>query len=268
MTPAVYALPIAAFLAGFVDAIAGGGGLITLPVLLATGIPPHTALATNKGQSTFGAITSAVTYWRRGGIDKPRAPRNFALGFVGALLGAALVLAVPREPLRPIILVLLVFAAAFVLFPRRARPAKASPTVEDAKNEVAPEAAARRGITPTLPVVLAIPLGIGFYDGFFGPGTGSLLIIAFVLAYHDDLTRASGNAKVVNLASNLAALVWFAARGTILWEVALPMAGANMLGAFVGARAALHVGDRLVRSLVAAVVLCLILKIGWDLFAI
>jgi len=106
---------------------------------------------------------------------------------------------------------------------------------------------------------------LGFYDGFFGPGVGSMLIVVFVMLFGDTLTRASGNAKVVNLASNLAALLLFASRGAVLWKIALPMAAANATGAFVGARLAVKRGDRFVRVVVLIVVAALVLKIGLDL---
>lgn len=241
----ILALAAASFAAGFVDAVAGGGGLITLPALLAAGIPPHAALATNKGQATFGAISSAASFWARGVVDRKRAPIGFAFGVVGSLLGAALVLRVPPGPLKPLVLGLLVVAAVIVMWPRKAPP---------------PETATR-GPWAAMPIALAM----GFYDGFFGPGTGSLLIVAFVLVYREALLSASGNAKVVNLASNLAALAIFTIKGAVLWRVALPMAAANALGAATGARVAMKHGDRFVRVVVVLVVAALVAKIAWDL---
>jgi uncharacterized membrane protein YfcA len=110
-----------------------------------------------------------------------------------------------------------------------------------------------------------IAFALGFYDGFFGPGVGSMLIVAFVLVFGDALTRASGNAKVVNLASNLAALILFSIKGAVLWKIALPMAAANATGAFVGARLAVKRGDRFVRLVVLGVVTVLVLKMAHDL---
>ncbi len=239
-------LALAAFAAGFVDAVAGGGGLLTLPALLAAGLPPHAALATNKGQAVFGAVSSAVGFWRRDGVDRSRAPISFAFGLVGSFLGAAAVLAVPPGPLKPIVLVLLLLAAVVVSWPRRSRATTAPATRW-----------------------LAAPIGValGFYDGFFGPGTGSLLIVAFVVVFGDPLVRASGNAKITNLASNVAAVSLFAWRGEVMWRVALPMAAANALGATLGARTALRGGDRLVRVVVLAVVAALVVKVAWDLLA-
>lgn len=238
-------LALAAFAAGLVDAIAGGGGLLTVPSLLAAGLPPQIALATNKGQASFGAVSSFTSFWMRDGIDKKRAPLGFACGFLGSLAGAQVLLLVKPEPLKPVVLVLLILAAAFVAWPRK-------------PSEGRPHEWAMFALAP-------VALALGFYDGFFGPGVGSMLIVVFVLLFGDSLTRASGNAKVVNLASNLAALGLFASRGTILWKIALPMAAANAAGAFVGARLAVKRGDRFVRIVVLVVVGALVLKIGWDL---
>lgn len=238
-------LCLAAFSAGLVDAIAGGGGLLTVPALLTAGLPPPIALATNKGQAAFGAVSSFTSFWLRDGIDRKRAPLGFVCGFLGSLAGARVLLMVPSEPLKPVVLVLLLLAAAIVAWPRK-------PT------HGTPHAWAMVALGP-------MALGLGFYDGFFGPGVGSMLIVGFVLLFGDSMTRASGNAKVVNLASNLAALGLFAARGTILWKIALPMALANAAGAFVGARLAVRRGDKLVRSVVLVVVTALVLKMAYDL---
>jgi uncharacterized membrane protein YfcA len=246
---AIALLAFASFFAGLVDAIAGGGGLVTVPSLLAAGLPPHVALGTNKGQAVFGAIASATSFWRRKGIDRARAPIAFACGFVGSIAGALALLAVQPRVLRPLIVVLLVAAGAVVAWPRKVDPAK------------------HHGVAHAAIYGAITALGIGFYDGFFGPGTGTLLIVAFVLVFGESLTRASGNAKVVNLASNLAAVALFAFRGTILWRVALPMAAANALGASVGAHLAVHGGDRFVRVVVLIVVAALVAKLLLDLHA-
>ena len=238
-------LALSAFGAGLVDAIAGGGGLLTVPSLLAAGLPPQLAIATNKGQAAFGAVSSFVSFWSKNGIDRKRAPYGFACGFLGALAGAQVLLLVKPEPLKPIVLVLLLCAAAFVAWPRK-------------PSDGQPHAWAMMALFP-------ITFAIGFYDGFFGPGTGSMLIVVFVLLFGDTMTRASGNAKVVNLASNLAALALFAARGVVLWKIALPMAFANAAGAFIGARLAVKKGDRFVRVVVLVVVAALVGKIAIDL---
>ena len=246
MSPgAIALLALAAFAAGLVDAIAGGGGLITFPALVAAGLPPHLALGTNKGQAVFGAVSSATHFWRARGLDRNRVPLGFALGFVGSLLGALALLALRPEPLRPVIIVLLAVAAAVVVLRGHVKP---------------------RPRTPAHPrlTLAAIALVLGAYDGFFGPGVGSMLIVAFMMAFGDAITRASGNAKIVNLASNLAAVAVFTWRGTILWSVAVPMAVTNALGASLGAKLAISRGDRFVRWVVLAVVAAAMIKLGAD----
>lgn len=238
-------LALAAFGAGLVDAIAGGGGLITVPALLAAGLPPSVCLATNKGQAAFGAVSSFASFWSRDGIDRPRVPLGFAAGFVGSLTGAWTVMHIDPKPLKPIVLVLLMLAATFIAWPRKPSQGKARSWAMVALGPFA--------------------FALGFYDGFFGPGTGSILMIGFVLMFGDTLTRASGNAKAVNLASNLAALLLFSLRGAVIWRIALPMAAANALGSFVGARVALKGGDKFVRVVVLGVVTILVLKMAYDL---
>lgn len=239
-------LALTAFVAGLVDAVAGGGGLFTVPALLAVGLPPSVALATNKGQAAPGAVTSFITFFRRGGIDRKRAPLGFALGFLGSLLGARLLLAMRPEPLRPIVIALLLFALSVMLLRSRIHP-RAKPLSR-----------------PRLALIV-VALGLGAYDGFFGPGTGSLLIVAFVTFFGDSPLYASGNAKVVNLASNLAAFTLFAVRGAILWKLSVPMAAANIIGARLGARLALRQGDAFVRVVVVVVVLSVVAKLGYDM---
>jgi len=244
-------LCLAALAAGFVDAIAGGGGLLTMPALLGAGLPPHLALGTNKGQSVFGAAIALWRFQRSGLVDARRAVFTFPAGLAGAAAGAALVLALRPEVLRPVILVLLVAVAIHLAVRRPPRAATAKPL-----DAVAP-------LKPLLAV--AVALAIGAYDGFFGPGTGTFLIVAFAVLAGDGLAAASGNAKVVNFASNLASVSLFASRGVVLWEVALPMAAAQVLGAWFGAHSAIRGGDVLVRRVVLLVVVALCLKIGVDL---
>lgn len=238
-----------ALAAGVVDAIAGGGGLLTLPALLATGLPPHLALGTNKGQSVFGSFAALARFSRAGLVDGRRARVTFPAGFAGALLGAALVLVVPPAALRPIVLVLLAAAALFIGLHRpRPPPAGAEPPLR-----------ARAGIAAL------VALAIGAYDGFFGPGTGTFLIVAFVGLLGDGMAQASASAKVVNFASNLASLVLFASRGIVIWKLALPMAAAQLVGGWAGAHLAVRRGDTLVRKVVVGVALALAAKLAWDM---
>jgi len=245
--PALALLVVASFVAGTVDAIAGGGGLITLPALLAAGLPPALALGTNKGQSVFGSGAALLRYARAGLVDGRVARVTFPAGLVGSLGGAALVLLVPPTLLRPVVLALLVVVAVVLAF----RPTAPS----------APRASAHR----SLHVAAAIALVIGAYDGFFGPGTGTFLIFGFVIFFGAGMREASADAKVVNFASNLAAVALFASRGLVAWNVALPMAAGQFAGGLAGAHLAVRGGDRLVRWVVLLVVLALVVKLGADL---
>ncbi len=238
----------AAFVAGLVDAIAGGGGLVTVPALLAAGLPAPLVLGTNKGQAVFGAVSSAASFWHRRALDRGRAALGFAAGFAGSWLGARAVLAVPPKALRIVVMVLLLVAVSIVLLRRKVQPRPRQFTPAQARA-----------------ALIGIALILGGYDGFFGPGTGSMLVIAFATVFGDPLTRASGNAKVVNLASNLAAFTLFAWRGTVLWHLALPMAAANAAGAAAGAHLAVRNGDRLVGGVVVLVVLAVVVKLAVDL---
>jgi uncharacterized membrane protein YfcA len=238
---------VASFVAGTVDAIAGGGGLITLPALLAAGLPPALALGTNKGQSVWGSGAALIRYARAGLVDGRVARVTFPAGLVGSLSGAALVLLVPPTLLRPVVLGLLVVVASVLAF-RPAAPATPRPSAHR-----------------SLAVAAAIALVIGAYDGFFGPGTGTFLIFAFVIFFGAGMREASADAKVVNFASNLAAVALFASRGLVAWNVALPMAAGQFAGGLVGAHLAVRGGDRVVRWVVLLVVLALVVKLGTDL---
>lgn len=242
-------LVLVSLVAGTVDAIAGGGGLLTVPALLWAGLPPHLALGTNKGQSVFGSFSALARFSQSGLIDGRRARITFPLGLAGSLVGAALVLEVSPSALRPVVLALLASAALFVGMRRPGRT-----PLEDAPR--------RPGVTLAAG---GIALVIGGYDGFFGPGTGTFLIVAFVALLGDGLAHASASAKVVNFASNLAAVLLFASRGVVVWRVALPMAAAQLVGGWIGAHLAVRRGDALVRRVVVAVALALAAKLAWDM---
>ena len=250
------ALILAAFLAGAVDAIGGGGGLIMVPALLATGLPPHLVLGTNKGQSLFGSLAATVRYARAGLVDWNNARVTLPLAFLGALGGAALVSVIRPELLRPLVLVLLVVAAVLVTV---ARPRDES----DPRAERNSRAAGKRKIRL---IAGLIALAVGTYDGFFGPGAGTFYIAGFVGLLGLSLVRASADAKVANFASNVAAAVIFANRGTIVWSLALPLAAGQLLGGSLGAHIAVRRGDPAIRAVVLVVVLALVIKVARDLY--
>ena len=250
LSAAQYAALIgAAFLGGTVDAIAGGGGLVTVPVLLAVGLPPHAALGTNKGQSTFGSFAAWMRYRHAGLVDGRTAKISFPLGVVGSIAGAGLALLLRPEVLRPIVLALLLLTAGVIGF-GWVRPKQES-------TDHGRAAAA---------VIAVIALVLGAYDGFFGPGTGTFIIAAYIAFVHLSLPRASANAKVLNFASNFAAMVVFARGGAVLWTVAAPMAVAQVGGGFLGAHLAVRRGVGLIRSVVLLVVVALVIKIARDVY--
>jgi len=269
-------LVLAALAAGLVDAVAGGSGVIAVPALLAAGLPPHLALGTNKAQGVFGTCASTLRYARAGLLDPRRARVTFPAGLAGSLCGAALVLLVPPSTLRPMVLVLLIAVAAALALRPSAPTATATPTAILTPTSTATlTATPTPTATPTSPstwarraprlAAAAVALLLGAYDGFFGPGAGTFLILAFAFLFDLPLQRASADAKPVNFASNLAALALFSARGAVLWEVALPMAAAQFAGGWLGAHLAVRGGDRLVRALVLLVVLALVAKLATDM---
>ncbi|WDR02448.1 TSUP family transporter [Devosia algicola] len=229
--------------AGFIDAIAGGGGMIALPALLATGMPPVSALATNKMQSVFGTGMAAVTYWRRGFVKLRALLPAVALTFAGSLCGALVVKQADTSLLAVAVPVALIAIALYFLF---------APNLSDA------DKAARLGFARFVPLLGFI---IGFYDGIFGPGTGSFFTIGFVTLFGFGLTRAAGNTKVLNLTSNLAALAIFIPAGDVVWPAAIAMAIGQLLGGYFGAHTGIRFGARLIRPLVVLVSIALALKL-------
>jgi len=244
-------LCVATLFAGAMDAIAGGGGIITVPALTLAGLPPHLVLGTNKGQSVLGSLSALARFGQAGWVDRGRAPGAFALGFAGSLGGAALVLLVQPQVLRPLIAVLLVAVGLFLALRRMPTPSA--------------EASADPGRRRAAGLACLV---IGTYDGFFGPGTGTFLITAFVGILGEPVARASANAKVVNFASNLAAMILFAHRGTVVWRIALPMAAAQFVGGWIGAHVAVRNGDALVRRVAVGVVTVLVAKLAWDMVTV
>ena len=237
-------LALTSLAAGTVDAIAGGGGLLTVPALMAAGLPPHLVLATNKGQAVWGSGSAMIAFWRAGRVDRRQAVYAFPLAAIGSLAGTRLVLAISPAALPPIVIALLI-GAAVLMFVR--------PPVREVDVDARAWAAG------------ALALAIGAYDGFFGPGTGTFLIVGFVALCGRSLVHASADAKVVNFASNLAAVVLFAHSGKIVWELALPMALGQVCGGVIGAHLTLRGGARIVRVMVVLVSGALIVKLGVDL---
>ncbi len=232
MDPATLALlTLAATVAGFIDAIAGGGGLITLPALLIAGVPPAQAIATNKLQGTFGVASASVNYWRAGEIDLPLLKTAIVATAAGAALGALLVSRVDPAFLRPVMPWALIAAAAYFAL---------SPYLRDH--------APRTALAP-LAFAFAAAAPIGLYDGFFGPGAGSLYTLAFLIAGGAGLMAATARAKVLNFTSNIVSLAVFVMAGQVDFAAGLPMAFGQAAGAWVGSHVALKHGAWIIRPL-------------------
>lgn len=238
-------LMAAAFVAGFIDAVAGGGGLITLPALLASGVPPLAALATNKLQSSFGTATAFFTFARAGHVDLRRFAVPTAASFGGAALGAVTVQRIDPSFLAGFIPLLLIAMAIYFMVGPRMRE-------EDRHTRIG-----------ALGLFLFCA-GIGFYDGFFGPGTGSFFTTMLVALAGLGVVRAVAHTKLLNLASNLAALLAMIAGGHVLWLLGLAMAAASIAGGKVGAHAAMRFGSRAVRPLLVLMCLALTVKLLAD----
>ncbi len=246
-------LLLAALFAGFIDAVAGGGGLIQVPTLLVAlpGESPATVFGTNKLSSIFGTANAALRYSRRialpWGVALPAAGAAFVFSFAGA----AAVSWLPREVVRPLVLVLLVVVLVYTV----ARPGFGA------------VGGTRLARPREWRLALVAGAVLGFYDGFFGPGAGSFMIFAFVRWFRLDFLHASGAAKFVNLATNGAALAYFAPSGHVLWGIGLGMAVFNILGAILGARLALRHGSGFVRGSFVVVAALLILRLGYETFS-
>ena len=243
LAPLLFAL---ALLAGMIDAIAGGGGLITVPLLLWTGLSPVEALATNKAQAVWGSVAATVNFVRRGAVDLRRAAGAVACTFAGAALGALLVQYLASDLLERLIPLLLIGFALYFLF---------SPRVSDIDSH--------HRIGESAFALLA-GTTIGFYDGFFGPGTGTFFAMGYVALLGYNLRRATAHTKLLNFTSNLAALLFFLPGGHVAWSLALPMAAGQLLGAWMGSHLVLRHGTRLVRPVLVAASLAVSLKLLFE----
>ena len=242
-------LVIAAFIASFIDSTVGGGGLISTPALLATGMPVSFALGTNKVAAMMGSFTSVVTFWRAGKIQKKVVLFLMPLSFIGSALGAYVVYLLPAALMKNIIVVMLVAVAAYTY--RRK-------DWGDVSN-------VREFGTAILSATIFTAFSLGFYDGFFGPGTGSFLIFGFLFLGYDFVT-AAGNAKALNFASGAGALLSFAISGTVYWIYGLAMGVSMIFGAIFGSKMAIKHGASYVRPLYLCVTTILIGKQVYDLF--
>lgn len=240
------------FLAGFIDSVAGGGGLISLPAYLAAGLPPQLAAGSNKLSAGCGTLLATLRYARRGWTDTPPALLSAALALPASFLGAWVAMGLPEGALRAVMLGGLVPAAAALLCRKKERT--------DTENKRLPG-------PKRYAVCAVLGAAIGFYDGLVGPGTGTLLIIGYTFFAGYDMTTASGNAKVVNLASNVAALIAFVSRGNVLYALAVPATLCGIAGNWLGAGLAIRSGARFIRPMLLLVMAALIGKVIYDALA-
>ena len=240
----------AVFFAGAVDAIAGGGGLISLPAYLAAGLPPHFALGNNKFSSSFGTLFATLRYHQEKLIDLPVALLSAAFALAGSYLGTRSVLLVDPGFLRYVLIALIPVITVFTLLNQTMGAHDHSGAVSARRKFLLSGAAA---------------LVIGFYDGFFGPGTGSFLILFYTLALRYDFVTANANTKVVNLASNVAAVVTFMAGHKVIYAIGVPAAACGIAGNLLGARLVLQRGAKVIRPIFIAVLVLLFAKIVYDL---
>lgn len=231
-----------ALLAGFIDAIAGGGGMLVMPALLGTGMPPHLVVGTNKLIGTFGSSSASLTFIRKG-LFQPARWWAMSFGtFIGALIGAVLIYLMSAGVLKKLLPLAILLAAVYLIWPRRAQPS-AVPS-----EPPLPPHAIRRGVKLLTGGV------IGFYDGFIGPGTGAFWMAAAMKLFRLDLVAAAGVARFMNFISNLTALLTFVVFGNIDYAIGLSMGALLMLGSFAGAHSAIRYGAPFIRPVFLLVV--------------
>jgi hypothetical protein len=242
----------AVFLAGVVDSIAGGGGLLSVPAYLAAGLPPHYVLGNNKFSSSFGTLFATLRYHQHGMIDVRVAVLSAFFALIGSFLGSSAVLLLSADFLRLLLVVLIPLVAVLTLSNRSL----------GRENHSQRQTRRRKYGLAALAALL-----LGFYDGFFGPGMGMFLILFFTMALKYDFVTANANTKVVNLASNIAAVVTFIAHGKVIFVIGIPAAMAGIAGNLLGARLVIKRGSSLIRPVFIFTLLLLFGKVLYDLLA-
>lgn len=239
----LYGLPLA-FLAGFVDAVAGGGGTISIPALYFMGLSPVQVVATNKVVGIFGSGTATLQYWRKGHVNKALIIRLIPLALIGSAIGAYLVRFIDPDSFKILVAAIVLGVGILVLVNKKFGLEDRYPGLT----------------TQTLAVVLPGTLLIGLYDGFLGPGTGTFLMFMFSLVGFN-LVTASGNARTINFATNVGALAFFILGGHIVWWIGLSMGAATAIGAAVGARMAMLRGSGFVKLMYGLIVVLVVLRL-------
>lgn len=239
------------FLAGFVDSAAGGGGLISLPAYLFVGLPPHTAIGCNKFSSACGTTLSAARFFKNGAVDWQVAAISAVCSFVAAYLGIRIALMINQETLKTVLVIVLPIVAVLLLFKRNFGAENQSADIPKKKAFI---------------LAACAGLVIGFYDGLIGPGTGTIAIIVFSVGMKYDLKTASGNAKVMNLASNYASLIAVITGNKVIYSIAIPAAVFGIIGNYIGAGFAIKKGTAFIKPLMICVIVLLFGKLFYDVF--
>lgn len=237
------------FLAAFIDSVVGGGGLIALPALLFSGLNPTAAVATNKLAGTMGSLTSTISFYRSGKLDFKSVAKYFPLAFIGSLIGAWTVTLISPDILKPLMLIMLAAVGVYTIF----------------KKDWGGKSTIKKLSPFRFMGLIVLLVAIGFYDGFLGPGTGSFFIFTFLMLGFDFL-KAAGNAKFLNLGSNLAALLMFVYLDEIHFVYGFIMGVAQIFGAIVGTKFAIKKGSTFVRKLFIIVTITLLIKNTYDYF--
>lgn len=235
-----------AVFAGFVDSIAGGGGLIVIPAMLILGIPPLEALGTNKLQAQFGSASATIAYARRGHVDLRKQFPMALMAFIGGILGAIIAAYVPADVLRMIMPFLLIAIALYFAL---------KPNLSDLDSH--------QRITPFIFGLTIVPL-VGFYDGIFGPGAGSFYMLAFVGLAGFGMLKATAHTKLLNFGSNFGSFLVFTLNGAIMWKLGLIMGLGQFLGAQIGSRLAMSNGARIIRPLLVISCIAMATKLLMD----
>jgi len=239
---------VTGLVAGFVDSIAGGGGLIALPVLFSVGLPPQIALGTNKLQGSFGTLSASYNYIRKGVVKLDENISGIIFTLIGAILGAWAIQQMQAGFIERLVPVLLLFVFFYTLFTKDLGQVSQAPKI------------------PRQLFYLLFGLGLGFYDGFFGPGTGSFWTAALLILLGLDMKKASGITRIMNFTSNIVALSMFIIGGNVLYSVGFCMAAGQVIGARAGSSLAIRKGAKFIRPVFLTIVFLTIVRLVWQTY--
>lgn len=240
----------AGFMASFVDSIAGGGGIISVPAYMIAGLPTHIALGTNKFAATMGSLTSSISFIRSGNCNFKLLKYVAPFTLVGSILGVKAVLLIDEGFLQPLVLVLILTIGIYTFF----------------SNSIGEEDTFKGFTNKNLIISIIFGFSLGFYDGFFGPGTGSFLVFGFISILGFNFLRASANARVLNFVSNISALVTFAISGNINYAIGIPVCIFMIMGAKVGSKLAISKGNKIIKPIFVTMSISVAIKMLIGLF--